>query len=293
MEQVFNILPPRIRVQLQRLSPEEWMDVEEIRLRTGRPPQILVRDGERELEGPVTAGELDQTLELASRASVHTVLPQLRQGYLTLRGGHRLGVCGSVHLRDGQLHAIAPVSSLNLRVARQVRGTGEGVMPRLCDGGRFVSTLILAPPGAGKTTLLRDVVRCLADGVGCPAHRVGLADERGEVAAMYRGKPQLDVGGRTDVMEGCSKAQALLLLLRGMNPQVLAADEITAAEDIRAMEQAAGCGVALLATAHGADRRDLTRRGLYRELLELGVFQNLLTIRVEGGRRTYEVEGLE
>lgn len=293
MQQVLSALPPRIREQLRALSPGDWAQLEEIRLRPGQPPLLRFHRRERELSEPVLPGELELTLELASRASMHTVLPQLRQGYLTLRGGHRLGVCGSVHIRQGALHAIEPLSALNLRLARQVKGVGEGLTARLCCGPGFASTLILAPPGGGKTTLLRDVVRCLSDGVGCEPQRVGLADERGEVAALCRGIPQLDVGRRTDVMEGCPKAQALMLLLRGMNPQVLAADEITAEADVGAMEMAVGCGVSLLATAHGTDRRDLMRRPLYRRLMEQGCFRRLVTIGQEGGVRRYEVEVLE
>ena len=293
MEQILKTLPPRLREGFLAFSPADWGKLEEIRLRPHAPVLLRFRDGERELSGPeVLPGELELILELASRASLHTVLPQLRRGYLTLQGGHRLGVCGSVRLREGEIHAISPISSLNLRLARQVRGAGEGLMPALCPGGDFRSTLILAPPGAGKTTLLRDIVRCLSDGVGCRPHRVGLADERGEVAAMYRVEPQLDVGKRTDVMEGCPKAGALMLLLRGMNPRVLAADEITAPEDVAAMTSAAGCGVELLCTAHGRDREDLLRRKLYREMMEQGIFHTLVTICVKNGQRCYETEEL-
>lgn len=289
---VKSALPLKIREELP-LSPEEWEGLEELRLRPGQPVCGVFRSGDRPLtRKSVTVGDLEQTLELASRASLHTVLPQLRQGFLTLRGGHRLGVCGSVQMRDGLIHAIEPLSALNLRLAREVPGAGEGLVEALCPGGTFRSTLILAPPGAGKTTLLRDLIRRLSDGEGCAPYRVGLADERGEVAALYRGMPQLGVGSRTDVMEGCSKAQALMLLLRGMNPQILAADEITAGADVEAMESAAGCGVGLLCTAHGRDRADMVRRPLYRRLLETGVFEKLLTIRVAEGRRTYQVEEL-
>lgn len=293
MEQILSALPPRLREGFAAFSPKDWGDLEEIRLRPHAPVCLLFRSGEGVLPNlKVLPGELELTVELACRGSVHTVLPQLRQGYLTLMGGHRLGVCGSVKMRDGDIHAIAPISSLNLRLARQVKGAGEGLMERLCPEGSFRSALILAPPGAGKTTLLRDVIRCLSDGVHCSPHRVGLADERGEVAALYRGAPQLDVGARTDVMEGCLKANALMLLLRGMNPQVLCADEITAAADIRAMETASGCGVELLCTAHGKTREDLFRRKLYRDMMDSGTFHTLVTIHMENGKRRYEVEDL-
>ena len=293
MEQILKTLPPRLREGFLAFSPADWGKLEEIRLRPHAPILLRFRDGERELSGlAVLPGELELILELASRASLHTVLPQLRRGYLTLQGGHRLGVCGSVRLREGEIHAISPISSLDLRLARQVRGAGEGLLSALCPDGAFRSALILAPPGAGKTTLLRDIVRCLSDGVGCRPHRVGLADERGEVAALYRGEPQLDVGRRTDVMEGCPKAQALMLLLRGMNPRVLAADEITAPEDVAAMTNAAGCGVELLCTAHGRGREDLLRRKLYREMMEQGIFHTLVTICVKNGQRCCETEEL-
>ena len=292
MKQILKTLPPRLREGFSVLAPADWDQMEEIRLRPHAPVLLCSARGERELGEQVLPGELELTLELAARASIHAVLPQLRRGYLTLQGGHRLGVCGSAVLREGEIQAISPLSSLNLRLARQVKGAGEGLMGQLCPEGEFRSALILAPPGAGKTTLLRDIVRCLSDGIGCAPHRVGLADERGEVAALYQGEPQLEVGRRTDVMEGCSKADALMLLLRGMNPRVLCADEITEGADVRAMERSAGCGVALLCTAHGRDRADLNRRKLYREMMESGIFHTLVTIRGEKGVRRYEVEEL-
>ena len=180
-----------------------------------------------------------------------------------------------------------------MRVARQGLGAAEPVRDKLVGpDGQLESTLIFAPPGAGKTTLLRDLIRMASDGVHMAPQRVGVADERGEIAALWSGRPQLDVGHRTDVLEGCPKAQGLMMLLRAMNPQILAADEITAPEDVRALVTAAGCGTALLATAHGRDRKDLSRRPLYRELMEARVFRRLVYIRPEQGIRRYEVEEL-
>lgn len=288
-----GVLPPRLRRAVLTLSLGERSRVEEIRLRLGQPPSVVLSGGEKFLVAdPVTPQELDGVLELASRASVHAVMDQIRRGYITIQGGHRLGLCGTAVMKGGELHALRRLSSANLRIARQVPGVAGEVLPQLMEEDGLCSTLILAPPGLGKTTLLRDIIRGLSNGEGVMPQRVGLADERGEVAALGDGIPQLDVGGRTDVVEGCPKDRGLLLLLRGMNPQVLAVDEITAPEDVTAILQAVGCGVTMLATAHGIGIEDLRRRPLYRQLLEAGVFRRLVTIGRVNGLRHYRVEGL-
>ena len=291
--QAARALPLRLREEALSLSEADRARAEELRLRVGWPMTVLMEGGERPLGGvPVRGAELEQLVEIASRASLHTVLDQVRRGYLTFEGGHRIGLCGTAALREGEIHALRAISSANLRIARQVKGAAAPVLDGLCPGGRLADTLILAPPGLGKTTLLRDVIRSVSEGEGCTPLRVSLADERGEVAAMYSGRPQLEVGRRTDVAEGCPKAQGLMLLLRAMNPQVLAVDEITAPEDVGALIAAAGCGVTLLATAHGEGRAGLERRPLYRPLLDEGLFRFLVRIRREGERRIHTIEEL-
>ena len=286
-------LPQRLRQEALSLPAGDRARAEELRLRAGWPMTAVLPEGERPLGGPPVEGrELEQLVEIASRASLHTVLDQVRRGYLTFEGGHRIGLCGTAALREGEIHALRAISSADLRIARQVKGAAAPVLDGLCPGGRLADTLILAPPGLGKTTLLRDVIRSVSEGEGCTPLRVSLADERGEVAAMYSGRPQLEVGRRTDVAEGCPKAQGLMLLLRAMNPQVLAVDEITAPEDVGALIAAAGCGVTLLATAHGEGRAGLERRPLYRPLLDEGLFRFLVRIRREGERRIYTIEEL-
>ena len=291
--QAVQALPLRLRQEALSLPEGDKAKAEELRLRAGWPMTAVIGDRERPLSGPpVEPAELEQLVELASRASLHAVLDQIRRGYLTMEGGHRIGLCGTVTLREGEIHSLRIISSANLRIARQVKGAAAPVLDGLCPNGRLADTLILAPPGLGKTTLLRDLIRSVSEGEGCVPLRVALADERGEAAALYSGLPQLEVGRRTDVVEGCPKAQGLMLLLRAMNPQVLAMDEITAPEDVKALTTAAGCGVTLLATAHGEGKADLERRPLYRPLLEEGLFRFLVRICRAGERRAYTIEEL-
>lgn len=291
--QAVQNLPIHLRQELLCMPEQEQTLVEEIRLRVGQPVRVHLAQGERILGKTVREQDLEHTLELASQASIHQALPKLRQGYLPLKGGHRMGVCGSVILQDGKIQYIRPVFSLNLRIARSMRGVGSSVLRQICAQGGFKSTLILAPPGYGKTTLLRDLICGLSNGECDKPYRVGLADERGELGAMCDGVPQMEIGQRTDVLDGCPKAQGLMMLLRGMNPQILAMDEITAPEDVEALRTAAGCGVSLLSSAHGQDWEDLQRRPMYRQLLRERIFCKAIYIDIMEGERVYRVEELE
>ena len=285
-----KVLPQFLREMLSTLDRESRESVEELRLREGFPLSV-VRAGE-EWTHPAWRGrrlseeDLRRVLETAGRGSVHTILDQLRGGYVTAPGGVRLGICGEGAVQDGSLRAFRRVTSLALRVPHTLPGVAAPLLPQLLEGGELPNTLLLSPPGLGKTTLLRDLIRCLSQGEGTRPHRVGVADERGELGA---GELRYALGPRADVLENCPKATALLMLLRGMAPQVLAADEITASEDLRAMEEAAGCGVTLLATAHGGSWEELRRRPLYRDMLSQGIFQKFVFITLEGGKRVYTV----
>lgn len=294
VQQVLRILPGRLQPFEKGLSKEEWTQVEELRLRVGYPMTAVLPEGELCLGGEaITPRDLERLVEIASCASIHAVLPQLQEGFLTIEGGHRIGLCGTVVLEGERIKMLRDLSSASIRVARQFPGIGQMVAASLMENGWLQSTLILAPPGGGKTSLLRDLIRTVSNGEAGRTMRVGVVDQRGELGAAYRGQAQLDLGRHTDLLSGSPKAAGLMLLLRAMNPQVLAVDEVTAPEDVHALLTAGGCGVSLLATVHGTDRTDLERRKLYRELMEAGIFRRLVTIQGRGSRRKYQVEVLQ
>lgn len=292
-DQAAEVLPSRLRRAAMALPPERRAETEEFRLRTGQTMTLLLRSGELDTGAPVEPGDLDLLCDQATEFSRYAAMETLRQGYLPLRGGGRVGLCGSAVMKDGDCANLKSFSSACIRVPHEQTGIAPPLLPELWQDGTFLSTLILAPPGGGKTTLLRDLIRCLSVGEeDRPGLRVALADERGEVAVSWQGTPQLDVGPRTDVLDGCPKALAIPILLRTMDPQVVAVDEITLREDVRAMAMAANCGVALLATIHASGVEELKRKPVYQKLLAARVFQKAVIIRREAGERRFSVEDL-
>lgn len=289
--QAAAFLPVRLRKLAETLPGERQAVAEEFRLRTGRPMTVLLPEGERcpwPTEPPVEPEELETLCDLGAEFSRYAAAETLREGFLPARGGFRIGFCGSAVMKGGICTNLTDLSSANLRIAREKRGVAEALAERMLAGGAPESALLLSPPGGGKTTLLRDLIRCISE----KGIRVGLADERGEVAVCYRGRPQMDLGPCTDVLDGCPKAAAIPMLLRTMNPQVVAADEITAEEDIRAITMAAGCGVRLLATVHAEGVSELAQKPLYARLLETKVFRRAVCIRKTAEGRRYEWEEL-
>ena len=257
----------------------DWENLEELRIGSGRPLRLRYPQAEREFWPKTEPQMVEGVLQCACHHSVYAYSETIRQGYVTMEGGHRIGICGFGVTENGDVRTIKEPSSLNIRIARQVLGCAELLLPDLS-----ASTLVLGPPGSGKTTLLRDAVRLLSEK---RRQTIGLVDERGELSAIANGMNQMDIGTRTDVMANVPKAKAIMMLLRAMTPTWIALDEITAAEDILAMEQAAYCGVRLLATAHGDGMEDLTRRPLYRRLMETGVFQQVVVLKRD---KSYEVQ---
>ena len=287
-EDAATVLPARLRKAALLLPEQQRAEAEEFRLRVGQPLSVLLPEGEVPLEPVVEPEELETLCDIASEFSRYAAAETLREGFIPVRGGFRLGLCGTVVMKEGDPANVKSFSSAVLRIGREQKGIAEPLLEELFQNGRFRNTLILSGPGGGKTTLLRDLVRCLS----LRGIRVALLDERGEVAAVHRGEPQLDVGPCTDVLDACPKALGIPMVLRAMNPQVIAADEITVREDLRAIALAAGCGVGLLATIHAGDMSELKERPLYRQLLEERIFRAAVWIRRTGGGRSYEWEEL-
>lgn len=283
-ETAVYMLPQELKAEAQALSAET---VEEIRLRLGRRPTALIGGSEYELSRTaVTEGHIQRVLERATGASIHSVAHAMAEGYISYRG-LRIGLCGTAVMRGREMTGYQYFSSLNIRIPRECRGSCDGLMGEIYRGG-FENTLLISRPGGGKTTALREIVRQISD----RGTRVGVVDERNELSATDEARAQFDLGRCSDVLIGVAKAEGAMMLLRGMNPQVIAMDEITREQDIEAIGQVYGCGVGLLASAHARNTDELTRRPLYRELLALRAFRYIITITGTGRERKYAVERL-
>ena len=273
---LLQLFPVEKRTFWQAVDVEEDK-LQEIRLRADKPVILIVNGEERFLNDRgllqttkknaycVVRTEVEEILNHICHYSLYAYEDELRQGFLAVEGGHRVGVTGQVvQEQDGSIRTIKNITCLNIRIAHQMKGVADKLLPYLYQRKEPQNVLIISPPGCGKTTLLRDIIRQLSDGNAYGnGVSVGVVDERSEIAGSYQGIPQNDVGIRTDVLDACPKKQGMMMLLRSMSPKVIAIDELGGIEDMEALRMAAFCGVKLLATIHGTDLKDVEGRGFW------------------------------
>ncbi len=231
----------------------------------------------------VSRKDLKETLEYISDYSLYAFEEEIRQGFLTIQGGHRIGLAGKTVTDRDRIRSMKYISFINVRLSHQVRGCGNMVMPHLYEKGEIHHTLIISPPRCGKTTLLRDIIRQVSDGTeSMPGMTVGVVDERSEIGACYQGMPQNELGIRTDILDCCPKASGMMMLIRTMSPRVIAVDEIGSREDLDAIEYVMNCGCRLIATVHGSSLEDIQSKPVLGRLLKERAFGRYVVLRRRG-----------
>lgn len=289
-ETVIKIFSNKIRTILRRMETD-FDEIQEIRLRVNAPLLIICKN----LEFCVTSDgilskntkhayqvsrqDLKETLEYVSNYSLYAFEEEIRQGFITIQDGHRVGLAGKVICDKDGIRSMKYISFMNVRLSHQICGCADWVLPYLYDGGRLVHTLIISPPRCGKTTLLRDLIRQISNGNPyASGMTVGVVDERSEIGACYQGIPQNDLGIRTDVLDCCPKAKGMMMLIRTMAPQIIAVDEIGGREELEAMEYAMNCGCRLIATVHGSSMEDIRQKPILSRLFEEQWFERYVVL---------------
>jgi len=282
-EEILKYFPMELRNTILFDEKINLTKVIEIRVRVNRP--VILKDRENEYiplrsgkEYVATKEEIGRIFESICGNSIYAFEEEISNGFITIYGGHRVGISGKPLYRDGKIYSIKDISGLNIRIARQIKGVANDLIPKIKIGGEFVNTLIISPPGLGKTTLLRDLVRQISDA----GYNISLVDERSEIAGCFLGVPQNDIGLRTDVMDLAKKSDGIKLMVRSMRPDFVATDEIGTDDDAEAIEYALNSGVKILATAHGDKIEDLYKSKKMRALLQCDVFKKTVLLSKNG-----------
>ncbi|WP_352420020.1 stage III sporulation protein AA [Proteiniborus sp.] len=292
--EVLDYIDPELTNVLSKLPRNIIEKVEEIRLRNGKPLMISLgsgdyfvsKNGTSVLEPTncihVTNKHVLKTFQLISNYSIYSIEEELKYGFVTVRGGHRVGVTGKAVYGTKGLETIRDISSLNIRIAKQMIGVSNNIIRFIIKKPNTVyNTLLVSPPQCGKTTLLRDIIRNISNGIDAynfHGIKVGVVDERSEIGGTYNGCPQNDVGVRTDIIDSCHKHEGIMLLLRSMSPNVIATDEIGDERDIKAIHEAIKAGVRIISTVHGDGVEDILNKPKLRDIITEKVFERIILI---------------
>ncbi len=302
-EEVLCLFPEGIRDRWREVARQAER-LQEIRFRARMPLSVWMDNRERfvDMQGRIVdrpekaarpaPGELEELLKYLCRYSVYAFADEIRQGFLTVQGGHRVGLAGQVILDgEGRIKNMKYIRYLNIRIAHQIRGAADPVIPFIYEDGHVTNTLLISPPGGGKTTMLRDIIRQVSEGTAYgEGVNVSVVDERSEIAGSYLGVSQNDVGIRTDVLDGCPKVEGMMLLIRSMSPRVLAVDELGSIDDVQALLLASGCGCRLLATVHGGSLEEVRHKNYMRYVMEEGLFERYVMLDRKTG--IYRIAGI-
>ena len=290
VEKIKKVLGSTINSILQE-NNIPFSELQEIRLRIGKPLIIVSDNIEFVLHKIIEKEELMEILEYVSNYSLYAFENELKQGFITIEGGHRVGMTGQVQIEEGEVKNIKHISSMNIRISHEVLNCADVIFPYITENKQICNTLIISPPRCGKTTMLRDLIRQVSDGNrwvrGCT---VGVVDERSELGGCYLGVPQNKLGMRTDILDCCPKSKGMLMLVRSMAPQVIAVDEIGSAEDIHALEYAMHCGCKMLATVHGTSMEEIRKKPILDELIKRHKFERYVVL--GNTHHIGEVEGI-
>ena len=291
-QSIYPVLPNNLVTMISAISFAQLADLTEIRLRINQP--LLLVLGNRDISvstmGRVVEDynesylcnqdDIHKTLQLISKNSLYAFEHEIKMGFLTIDGGHRIGLAGQAIMDAGDVKSLKNITCLNIRIAREIKGCADLIMPYIITrGGHVLNTLIISPPRCGKTTILRDLIRQISMGSKMyKGLQVGVVDERSEIAACKNGIRTVDLGIRTDVLDACPKAIGMLMLIRSMSPSVVATDELGRAEDIHAVHEALNAGVSVLTTVHGKDINELLYRPHVKELLQNKYFHRYVVL---------------
>ncbi len=273
--EILKYFPVQIRDTIIKTSNNKLENVKEIRIRINQPIILKTFYEDIEIKNVVVDKEIvNKIFECICGNSIYAFTDEISNGFITIFGGHRVGIAGKPLYKEGKIYNIKDISSLNFRIAREIIGAGDKVIDLIKNNMTFENTLIISSPGMGKTTILRDIVRQISN----LGYEVSLIDERGEIAACFHGIPQNDVGKRTDVMDCVRKSDGIKMMVRSMKPDFVATDEIGTDDDADAIMYAINSGVKVIATAHGNKIKDLERSKRLKNIIDLGVFKKIVTL---------------